>query len=301
VVTVADGPSEGKGGRTDGDGQEQRKSVFGIKNELVSRIYHSPTTPKGRHVLHVLVFHYNARTGQCNPSQETIARETGYSERTVRNVIRQDLANLVTSRRSQRGLYYTLHLPEQAPPMLVNSPAPGQYAVAHVESNPDRNPSAGRKLSREQSRPEPVCRSDRNPSAGRTGTRLPVNRERTEKERFFKAEQQKSSSSKKGKTVKPTLDRLKTAFEARGFPADKARAEAERFTRYNEEKGWCGDWEQNVERWQPQEWQTETEFKPAYHRPYKPEAVEVHTSEERQRSLDILRNLSVQLARKVKP
>ena len=58
-----------------------------------------------------------------------------------------------------------------------------------------------------------------------------------------------------------------------------------------------------MERWQPlpQERQTETEFKPAYHRPFKPTEVEEHTPAQKQHNLSVLRNFRIQAARKGKP
>ncbi|MDW7551575.1 helix-turn-helix domain-containing protein [Azospirillum brasilense] len=41
-------------------------------------------TPAERHVLSMLMFHYHSNeTGQCNPSQETVAEITGYTEKFV--------------------------------------------------------------------------------------------------------------------------------------------------------------------------------------------------------------------------
>ena len=44
--------------------------------------------PLGKAVLINLADHHNAKTGQCNPSEQTIARETEMGESTVRKHVR---------------------------------------------------------------------------------------------------------------------------------------------------------------------------------------------------------------------
>ena len=284
MVMIADGRNEGKR-----NGEEER-GAFQTKLDLAERIFHAPTTRRGRHLLHVLVHHFNVRTKQCNPSQALLAQEMGCSERNVRDILKKDLANLVTVRRTQKSLYYTLHLPENAPAMMVASTADGQFPVAQAGF-----------------RPEADCRSDRKQTAGRTGSRLPQNREGTRKERFSGQQQKtpkakpKKAKPKKAKPDTPSLEAVLAAFAERGFSPDKASQEAARFLAYNTAKGWKGDWQANVERWQAQESDKQAaEFKPSYHRAYEPSEIERHTPEQQAANLSVLRNLRIKAARKEK-
>ena len=253
--------------------------------DLQSRVFHSPTTRDGRHLLHILLYHRNAETGKCNPSQALLATEMNCSERHIRKLLKKDLPHLVTTRQTQHSLNYTLHLPENPPHMLVSSPAPGEFPVTHVTD----------------SHPEQACRSDRNRRAGPTGTGVPTNIEGTEKEHSFVKGQQKTFSSKKGKANKPTIGAVQAAFEKRGFPPGQAKAEARRFCDYNEEKSWRMNWEQGVERWQPKEPEQQTaESRPAPPL-YKPPEVEEHTPEEQASNLAVLRGAQQPLTIRAKP
>ena len=146
---------------------------------------------------------------------------------------------------------------------------------------------------------------DRNPSAGRTGTRLPVNRERTKKERSFPGQQQQKSSpprkKPKAQTDTPSAKDVQAAFQKRGLAPDRAKAEAARFLAYNTAKGWKGDWQANVERWQAQESDKQAaEFKPSYHRAYEPLEIERHTPAQQAANLSVLRNWRIRAARQEK-
>ena len=59
-------------------------------------------SPPERHVLTVLFMHKNFKTGQCNPSQATLARETGYSERSIRTHLKTLVDKELIERESQR-------------------------------------------------------------------------------------------------------------------------------------------------------------------------------------------------------
>ena len=253
--------------------------------DLQSRVFHSPTTSDGRHLLHILLYHRNAETGKCNPSQALLAKEMNCSERHIRKILTKDLPHLVTTKQTQHSLKYTLHLPENPPPMLVSSPAPGEFPVTHVAD----------------SHPEQACRSDRNRRAGPTGTGVPTNIERTEKEHSFVEDQQKTFSPKKGTDIKPTLKAVQVAFEKRGLPSGQAKTEAKRFRDYNKEKNWRMNWEQGVERWQPKEpGQQTVESRPVLPL-YKPPEVEEHTPEQRERNLAVLKGVQQPLTARAEP
>lgn len=63
---------------------------------------HEGLTSQEKAVALCLIWHRNTLSGKCNPSQATIARETGLSERAVRRAIKglRD-AGTITGRRTQ--------------------------------------------------------------------------------------------------------------------------------------------------------------------------------------------------------
>ena len=281
-----------KSGKWDEAGTKEaagKKSTLQTKLDLIQQVHKTPTTPRGRHLLHNLVFHYNARTGQCNPSHKTLAEETGYSERTVRKILKDDLVGLVAYHRGKHSNNYVLF-----PPMIVTSPVPGAYAVAHVESTLGTRGPGGNDVQEEHG-----GRFTRNTGAGSLGIRGPGNLERTEKEPFVVGQKQKSSTPKKRQGKKPTLEAVQKAFRARGFSLGKAEAEAERFMAYNEEKGWRMGWEKAVERWTPQTSVETAEYKPAYHKPFKPFQHEERTPESEARVLAGFKDLKQALQAKL--
>ena len=273
------------------NGQEER-GAFHTIYDLQQKVWHAQTTPRGKLVLTALVFHYNAQTGQCNPSHELLAAETGYSERTIRKILKEDLADLVTYQHGKHSNAYTLF-----PPMLVSSTADGQYPVAPAE------PSLGTRGPGEHPRhSEPRGRFTRNTGAGSLGTRGPGNKERTKKEHSFPGQHQQQASPPrkppKAQTAPPSAKAVQAAFQKRGFAPDRAKAEAVRFVAYNTAKGWKGDWQANVERWQPQApGPTATEFKPGYHRAYEAPEVEDHTPAQQAANLSVLRNWRIEAAK----
>ena len=122
------------------NGQEER-GAFHTIYDLQQKVWNAQTTPRGKLVLTALVFHYNARSGQCNPSHDLLAAETGYSERTIRKILKNDLADLVTYQHGKHSNAYTLF-----PPMLVSSTTDGQFPVTQAAPTlgtrgPGENPS----------------------------------------------------------------------------------------------------------------------------------------------------------------
>ena len=285
MVTVADGRNESKSGRTDGKKELRPGSIL----DLHAKTFAAKTTPRGRHLLHVLAIHHNEATGQCNPSHATLAAETGYSERTIRKILKEDLAKLVTYQHGKYSNDYTLF-----PPMLVSSPAPGEYLVAHV----DTGPSLGtRGPAENHSHSEHGGRVTRNTGAGSLGTRGPGNIPRTHQEHFGEGPQQKSCSPQKAKPTTPAVEAVQAALEARGFPPEQAGREAARFMAYNEAKGWRLEWEKGVERWTAKEPESPAAaYKPRSHNLYVPPAVEEHTPAQAAKHVQLLRQLQVDLA-----
>ena len=168
------------------NGQEER-GAFHTIYDLQQKVWNAQTTPRGKLVLTALIFHYNARSGQCNPSHDLLAAETGYSERTIRKILKEDLAELVTYQHGKHSNSYALF-----PPMLVGSTADGQFPVAQAAPTlgtwgPGENPAHS----------EHGGRFTRNTGAGSLGTRGPENKERTEKELVKDQRQQKSSPKPK--------------------------------------------------------------------------------------------------------
>ena len=86
----------------------ERPGPFLIKKEMADRVYAADISPRGKLVLTNLIHHYNARTGQCNPSLSLIAKETGYSDRTIRRILSKDLKGIVTWQRRQKSSQFTL-------------------------------------------------------------------------------------------------------------------------------------------------------------------------------------------------
>ena len=95
----------------------------------LAKIGESNTTPRGKTVLSGLARFHNEKTGQCNPSHKALANWTGYGERTIRKILKEDLAHLVTYQHGKYSNQYTLF-----PPMLVSSPAPGTISVSDTET-----------------------------------------------------------------------------------------------------------------------------------------------------------------------
>ena len=115
------------------DGSDQDSSKFRPGSVLyhLAKIGESNTTSHGAAILAALARFHNEKTGKCNPSHKALAKQSKYGERTIRKILKEDLADLVTYQHGKYSNEYTLF-----PPMLVSSPAPGTITVAHAEAAP---------------------------------------------------------------------------------------------------------------------------------------------------------------------
>ena len=269
------------------DGSDQDSSKFRPGSVLyhLAKIGESNTTSHGAAILAALARFHNEKTGKCNPSHKALAKQSKYGERTIRKILKEDLADLVTYQHGKYSNEYTLF-----PPMLVSSPAPGTITVAHAEAAPTlgtRGP--GEKSSHSAH----GARFTRHTGPGSLGTRGPGNIQGTYKEHSFveDKQQQQTSSPPKDKAIQPTLEALQTAFQKRGFSSGQAKTEAKRFSDYNNEKNWRLNWRQGVERWRPTEPGQQTTKSRPVPPTYKPPQMEEHTPEKRESNLAMLRGV----------
>ena len=127
--------------------------------------------PVTKSITFLLAYHHNPHTGRCYPSEDTLARESGYCERSIRDALRQaEKAGAIAIRRCGRGNRYSFPGLATAPVRAVGEPLPapapaGFYGAAAVElplpipaahagDEPAIPASAAAKLKGEESNPK---------------------------------------------------------------------------------------------------------------------------------------------------
>ena len=139
-------PSARRWRRRCGRNAERRRAVAVSNFELARRVAALPPTISGteRLLLHTLILHRNARTGECFPTYPTLAREMGASVRTVKYATaRLAAARLLTvGKRKTRdgdGNTYALTLPAIHADGATVAPSDGA-TVAHTTADRRCNP-----------------------------------------------------------------------------------------------------------------------------------------------------------------